>query len=93
MREALVVLLRDADQMALVHRAAEIAARVPRGSLVARELAADVITDIYCGMLAGNSEQKLTSLVIDEVRRRAKRTRKHARKHVPIEQLGENVSR
>jgi hypothetical protein len=88
-REAVVAILRDADEMARVHRAAEIAARVSRRSLVAQEIVADVVADAYEGVLTWNPERKVASQLIDEVRRRAHRMRKNASKHVPIAQLRE----
>jgi hypothetical protein len=88
-QQAVIAFLRDDDQRALVHRAAEIAARVPHGSLVAQELVADVANDTYCGVLAWEPERKLTPHLIDEVRRRAQRMRKRAQKYVPIEHLNE----
>jgi hypothetical protein len=88
-RATVVALLRDADQMARMHRAAEIAARVPRGSLVAQEIVADVVADTYEGVLTWNPERKLALRLMDEVRRRANRMRRNAEKHIPLAELPE----
>lgn len=87
-RNSLIALLNDHDTVALLQRAAERYARVPRGSLVARELVADVVGDLYAGTAKLNSDHaQLATQLLDEMHQRAKRARKRSEHDVPIDEL------
>jgi hypothetical protein len=90
-REALGAFLQDEDAKARVMRAASGALRVRRDSLVARELIADVVGDLFSGELAWepttSREQwalAMASHVIGELRRRAIRSHRATRHLVPL---------
>jgi hypothetical protein len=79
--------LEDADAMAGLYRLAEAYARVPRDSLVVRELVWEVVEDLLTGDTPRNSEP-IPAQLRAEVRRRANRVRRRARAQetiVPIE--------
>ncbi len=89
-RNSLIALLSDSDTMALLHRAAERYARVPRGALVARELVADVIGDMYAGTLKRNTRHAaVASQLVAEIHRRAKRARRRSKHDVTIDGLSD----
>lgn len=93
-REALDVYLKDEDAQARVVRAAARALRVRRDSLVARELVADVVGDMFGGELAWDSSTPRTAWalamafhLIGELRRRVKRSDYATRNLVPLASL------
>jgi len=89
-REALEPYLRDADEMRRAHRVAATAARVSADSLIARELVAEVIGEIYAGTLAWDPNRILLATHINtEVRRRAWRDRQRRSKLVPLDGLSD----
>jgi len=74
--ESLAAYVRDAELIQHVYRLAERQGRLPRGSLVARELVTDVIEDMFMGVAKCNLERKIAPQVEREVLRRANRLRK-----------------
>jgi hypothetical protein len=73
--------------MAKVHRAVEACARVPRDSLIARELVADVIDDTYRGSLGWDLKVGFLTHVLDEVRRQLGRSARKRRNHISLDEL------
>jgi hypothetical protein len=89
-RNSLNALLGDGDTMAMLHRAAERYARVSRGALVARELVADVIGDMYEGSLKRSPRHPaIASQLLAEMHRRAKQTWRRSRHNVTIDDLND----
>jgi hypothetical protein len=90
MRDLLLRLLTDADGMRRAHREAEDAARVPAGSLIARELVAEVVEEVFAGdlRLEPNHEPPADRFIA-AVRRRAWRYRSRNKRwtavHIPLE--------
>ena len=90
-RDLLEAQLRDAGSMARVHRAAGAAARVPRGSLIARELVADVVGETFAGTLAWDLDRvPLATHLIEKVRQRARRHRREQAASASLEALRES---
>jgi hypothetical protein len=96
-RKALIAALADAALMAKVHRAVEACARVPRDSLIARELVADVVDDTYRGCLRWNLKVDLKvgflTHVLDKVRRQLHRNARKRRNHIPLDELRDHDRR
>lgn len=87
-RSSLITLLGDRETMAMLYRAAERYARAPRGALVARELVADVVGEMYEGSLKRSARHTaIASQVLAEMHRRAKRTRRRSKDDVTIDGL------
>jgi hypothetical protein len=86
-RKALIAALGDAALMAKVHRVVEACARVPRDSLIARELVADVVDDTYRGCLGWDLKVGFLTHVLDEVRRQLGRSARKRRNHIPLDEL------
>ncbi|HEY4180762.1 MAG TPA: hypothetical protein VGM90_28150 [Kofleriaceae bacterium] len=87
-RSSLITLLGDRETMAMLYRAAERYARAPRGALVARELVADVVGEMYEGTLKRSARHTaIASQVLAEMHRRAKRTRRRSKDDVTIDGL------
>jgi hypothetical protein len=87
-RVSLIAVLGDPDTMAMLHRAAERYARVPRGALVARELVADVVGEMYEGTLKRNPRHvAIVSQLLAEMHLRTKRTRRRSKHDVTIDGL------
>ena len=74
--ESLAAYVRDDEAMQHVHRLAERQGRLPRDSLVARELVTDVIEDMFLGEAKWNPEREVAPQVERQVLRRASRLRK-----------------
>lgn len=74
--ESLAAYVRDVELIQHVYRLAERQGRLPRDSLVARELVTDVIEDMFMGEAKCNPERKVAPQVEREVLRRANRLRK-----------------
>ena len=74
--ESLAAYVRDDETIQHVYRLAERQGRLPRDSLVARELVTDVIEDMFMGEAKCNPERKVAPQVEREVLRRANRLRK-----------------
>ena len=74
--ESLAAYMRDADAMQQLHRLAERHGRLPRDSVLARELVADVIEDMFMGEVRCDLERTLAPQIEWHVRRRANRLRK-----------------
>ena len=87
-RSSLITLLGDRETMAMLYRAAERYARARRGALVARELVADVVGEMYEGSLKRSARHTaIASQVLAEMHRRAKRTRRRSKDDVTIDGL------
>lgn len=90
-RKELIAKLADPELMAKVHRAVEACARVPRGSLIARELVAEVVDDTYRGELRWGVKTDFMTHVLDEVRRQLGRTARKRANHVSLDELREDL--
>jgi hypothetical protein len=74
--ESLAAYVRDDEAIQHVYRLAERQDRLPRDSLVARELVTDVIEDMFMGTVTCHLERPLAPQIERHVRRRANRLRK-----------------
>ena len=74
--EPLAAYVRDDEAIQHAYRLAERQGRLPRDSLVARELVTDVIEDMFMGTETCHLERPLAPQIERHVRRRANRLRK-----------------
>lgn len=74
--EALAAHMRDVESLQQLHRLAERHGRLTRDSLLARELVADVIEDMFMGEMKCDPERMLAPQIERHVLRRANRLRK-----------------
>jgi hypothetical protein len=85
--------LRDAQLVEGVHRVVAAIARVPWGSLAARELVADVIGDTYTGMLTWDpGHAPLRKHVCAHVKQRVRSARRVARMHTSLPEVSDEMA-
>src|SRR5262245_50921913 len=92
-RKELTANLADSELMAKVYRAVEAIARVPRDSLIARELVAEAVDDTYRGKLPWDPETSFYEHVVDEARRQFRRSTRKRRNHISLDALGDQDAR
>jgi hypothetical protein len=83
-RAALTALLDDDEAMARLYRTAEAYSRVPGDSPIVRELVWDVVGDVFLGDVTCDLARALSPQLEGEVRRRANRVRRDARRTTSI---------
>jgi hypothetical protein len=88
-RASLATLLSDTDEMQRIHRTAETYGRLPRNSLQARELVADLVGDAFVGVFTP-AANCVAAQLHDEVRQRARRLARAFSNHVPLTALTED---
>jgi hypothetical protein len=91
-RARLEAALHDAEVVERMHRAAAAIIRVPRNTLAARELVADVVGDTYAGTLAWDPDQvPLWKHVRAHVKQRVRQARRTAAMHTSLPEVSDEM--